>query len=116
MIGVCTHLGCIPYPDQGGDPNGRGLLPVPRLPLRRVRPHPPGPGGGEPPGPGLRLPGRRHRAYRLNLARPPTSRSTLRGECEMVTELRKAKILRLAPETATNPPLLTVVATDRWLP
>ena len=46
LVGVCTHLGCIPKGQGIGDVQGRLrrlVLPVPRLALRHVRPHPAGP-------------------------------------------------------------------------
>ena len=46
LIGICTHLGCIPLAHQGA--LRRLVLPVPRLGLRHLRPHPAGPGAGEP--------------------------------------------------------------------
>ena len=42
LIGICTHLGCIPIAHQGVV--RRLVLPLPRLGLRHVRPHPAGPG------------------------------------------------------------------------
>ena len=47
MIGICTHLGCIPKGQAPGDDQGplRWLvLPMPRLNVRYVRTHPPGTG------------------------------------------------------------------------
>ena len=47
MIGVCTHLGCVPLGTKPGDPRGeyrRLVLPLPRLAVRHVGPHPQGPG------------------------------------------------------------------------
>ena len=38
LIGICTHLGCIPLAHSGRVQ--RLLLPVPRLGLRHLRPHP----------------------------------------------------------------------------
>jgi ubiquinol-cytochrome c reductase iron-sulfur subunit len=46
MIGVCTHLGCIPLGQQGRF--RRLVLPLPRLALRHGRPHPQRPGAGKP--------------------------------------------------------------------
>ena len=43
VIGVCTHLGCVPLGTKPGDPQGRVrrlVLPLPRLAVRHVRPHP----------------------------------------------------------------------------
>ena len=46
MIGICTHLGCIPLGESGRI--RRLVLPVPRLGLRHLRPHPQRPGAEEP--------------------------------------------------------------------
>ena len=42
VIGICTHLGCIPLAAPGQ--LRRLVLPVPRLAIRHRRPHPAGPG------------------------------------------------------------------------
>lgn len=39
MVGVCTHLGCVPLGQQGR-PTGWLVLPVPRFALRYSRTHP----------------------------------------------------------------------------
>ena len=54
MMGVCTHLGCVPIGDEGDytvvEDNAQGrrlVLPLPRLALRHRRPHPQRSGAGE---------------------------------------------------------------------
>ena len=50
MIGVCTHLGCIPLGQKPGDDRGpyrRLVLPLPRLGLRHLRADPAGAGAGK---------------------------------------------------------------------
>ncbi len=46
IVGICTHLGCVPLGHQGQ--YRRLVLPLPRLALRHRRPHPPGPGAEQP--------------------------------------------------------------------
>ncbi len=53
LIGICTHLGCIPLAHQGNV--RRLLLPVPRLALRHLRPHPAGSGAGQSSAAALRI-------------------------------------------------------------
>jgi ubiquinol-cytochrome c reductase iron-sulfur subunit len=53
VIGVCTHLGCIPKGQKSGDPLGKCL---PRLPLRHLRAHPHGAGAQEPLSAAVRIP------------------------------------------------------------
>ena len=53
MVGVCTHLGCVPLGQAGRF--RRLVLPVPRLALRYGRPHPQRPGAGEPGGADVRV-------------------------------------------------------------
>ena len=45
VIGICTHLGCIPLAHQGE--YRRLVLPLPRLAIRHRRPHPQRPGAEE---------------------------------------------------------------------
>ena len=45
MVGVCTHLGCIPLGEQGE--YGGWFCPLPRFPLRYLGPHPQRPGAGK---------------------------------------------------------------------
>ena len=53
MVGVCTHLGCVPIGDGGRF--RRLVLPLPRLALRHCGTHPQGSGAPEPAGPGREL-------------------------------------------------------------
>ena len=51
IVGVCTHLGCIPLGHKTGDDRGalrRLVLPVPRLGLRHVGAYPAGAGAAQP--------------------------------------------------------------------
>ena len=55
MMGVCTHLGCVPIGNEGDYGGGRRprqvrrlVLPLPRLPLRYGGPHPQRPGARKP--------------------------------------------------------------------
>ena len=54
VVGVCTHLGCVPLPNAG-DYHG-WFLPVPRQPLRHIRPRAEGPGALQSGGPGVQVP------------------------------------------------------------
>ncbi len=54
VIGICTHLGCIPLDHSG--PYRRVLLSLPRLDLRHRRPHSQRPGAAEPCPSSLRIP------------------------------------------------------------
>ena len=72
MIGVCTHLGCVPLGNKPGDPQGpvrRLVLPLPRLGLRHVGPHPQGSGAEEPGDSGLPVHVRHSRPHRLIASR-----------------------------------------------
>ena len=58
MIGICTHLGCIPKGQAVGDYKGeyrRLVLSLPRLAIRHGRTHPQRPGAAESRDPALRL-------------------------------------------------------------
>ena len=49
VIGICTHLGCVPLGHAGR--LRRLVLPLPRLALRHLRPHPQGSGAANLPVP-----------------------------------------------------------------
>ena len=74
IVGVCTHLGCVPLGNKPGEPEGRLrrlVLPLPRLALRHVGAHPQGAGAAEPAGARIRLPDGHQRPHRLT--RRPTA-------------------------------------------
>ena len=54
MIGVCTHLGCVPLGNNAGEYR-RLVLPLPRLAVRYRRPHPQGSGPAQPRNPGRQV-------------------------------------------------------------
>ena len=68
VVGICTHLGCIPIAHEGGYDGF--FCPVPRLGLRFLRPHPPGTRADQPAGAALHLRFRHQNPDRL---RPRTS-------------------------------------------
>ena len=77
MMGVCTHLGCVPIRQRGRlcgrrrqCQDRRLVLPLPRLALRHRRPHPQGPGAAEPAGAAVRLSLRHQDPHRLRRTHP----------------------------------------------
>ncbi len=74
MIGVCTHLGCVPLgqkpTDNKGNYNGL-VLPLPRQPLRHLGADPPRAGTLQPARPALHLRLRQPHPHRLSAAEPP---------------------------------------------
>ena len=56
VVGVCTHLGCVPLGQKSGQPRGeyrRLVLPLPRLALRHLGPYPQGARADKPAGAGI---------------------------------------------------------------
>ena len=51
MVGICTHLGCVPLGQQGE--YGGWFCPCHGSRIRHRRPHPQRPGAGEPGGAGV---------------------------------------------------------------
>jgi len=81
VVGVCTHLGCVPLGTKEGEPRRlwRLVLPLPRLALRHRRPHPQRPGTFEPAFAAICLPDRHLGPDRLEPHRvpPAPTRSSL---------------------------------------
>ena len=75
LVGVCTHLGCVPLGQKPSDARGefrRLVLPLPRQPLRHLGSHPAGAGAAQPRGARLRVHLRHPDPHRLNRpAAPP---------------------------------------------
>ena len=68
LIGICTHLGCIPIAHQG--PFNGYFCPCHGSVLRYLRPHPAGPGAGQPAAAALRVRFRHPNPDRLTAAHP----------------------------------------------
>ncbi len=82
IVGVCTHLGCVPLGNKPGEPQGRLqwlVLPVPWLALRHGGPHPQGAGAAQPGRAGICLPDGHQRPHRLTRQTRHPRRDIRRG-------------------------------------
>ena len=108
VVGVCTHLGCVPLGNKPGDPQRRVrrlVLPLPRLAVRHVRPHPQRTRAHEPGGAGLPVHVRHARQHRLSARGVP--------EFDGLVSRRSAGLQQQGDRLDRSPPADLLVSSRR---